>query len=63
MEEQGQSEIKKKRLSWCLISVKCCIVLKEKKKSEEAAAATASHGNGWLEVGPGNKTSNLQLVC
>ncbi|KAI9264091.1 hypothetical protein BDA99DRAFT_48152 [Phascolomyces articulosus] len=37
-------------------------VLKEKKKSEEAAAATASHGNGWLEVGPGNKTSNLQLT-
>ncbi|KAG2219738.1 hypothetical protein INT45_007777 [Circinella minor] len=37
-------------------------VLKEKKKSEEEAAATASHGNGWLEVGPGNKTSNLQLT-
>ncbi|KAI9488245.1 hypothetical protein BDB00DRAFT_877631 [Zychaea mexicana] len=37
-------------------------VLKEKRKSEEAAAAAASTGNGWLEVGPGNKTSNLQLT-
>lgn len=36
----------------------CHLVLKEKKQQDEKAA----NGNGWVEVGPNNKTSNLQVV-
>lgn len=53
---------------WCLVSVlvyeensshsSCHLVIKEKKQQDEKAA----NGNGWVEVGPNNKTSNLQVV-
>lgn len=37
-------------------------VLKEQSDKKEAEAAAANGGDGWLEVGAKNKTSNLRSV-